>query len=40
MAGAAAMPPTNAPFAELVKLSPRSIADEMREEYRKRVLGV
>ena len=29
----------HAPFAELVKLSPRSIADEMREEHRKRVLG-
>jgi hypothetical protein len=27
------------PFAEFVKLSPRSIADEMREEHRKRVLG-
>jgi hypothetical protein len=29
----------NAPFAELVRLSPTSIADEMREEYRRRVLG-
>ena len=29
----------NAPFAELVRLSRMSIADEMREEYRKRVLG-
>lgn len=29
----------NAPFAELVKLSPRSIADEMREEHRRKVLG-
>jgi hypothetical protein len=29
----------HAPFAELVKLSPRSIADEMRAEHRKRVLG-
>ena len=29
----------NAPFAELVRLSRTSIADEMREEYRKRVLG-
>src|SRR5262249_15956441 len=29
----------NAPFAELVCLSRMSIADEMREEYRKRVLG-
>jgi hypothetical protein len=29
----------HAPFAELVKLSPRSIADEIREERRKRVLG-
>jgi hypothetical protein len=28
-----------APFAELVKLSPRSIAGEMREERRRRVLG-
>jgi hypothetical protein len=28
----------NAPFAELVMLSPRSIADEMREEHRKRML--
>jgi hypothetical protein len=32
-------PKRHAPFAELVKLSPRSIADEMREEHRKRVLG-
>jgi hypothetical protein len=29
----------NAPFAELVRLSPMSIADEMREEHRRRVLG-
>lgn len=29
----------NAPFAELVRLSRTSIADEMREEYRRRVLG-
>ena len=29
----------HAPFAELVKLSPRSIAGEMREERRKHVLG-
>jgi hypothetical protein len=29
----------NAPFAELVRLSPTSIADEMREEHRRRVLG-
>jgi len=29
----------NAPFAELVRLSRMSIADEMREEYRRRVLG-
>jgi beta-phosphoglucomutase-like phosphatase (HAD superfamily) len=29
----------NAPFAELVRLSPASIADEMREEHRRRVLG-
>jgi hypothetical protein len=29
----------NAPFAELVRLSRTSIADEMREEYRHRVLG-
>jgi len=29
----------NAPFAELVRLSRTSIADEMREEYRKRALG-
>jgi hypothetical protein len=31
--------PRHAPFAELVKVSPRSIADEMREEHRRRVLG-
>jgi hypothetical protein len=30
---------TNAPFAELVRLSRTSIADEMREEHRRRVLG-
>ena len=29
----------NAPFAELVRLSPTSIADEMREDHRRRVLG-
>jgi hypothetical protein len=29
----------NTPFAELVRLSPKSIADEMREEHRRRVLG-
>jgi len=29
----------NAPFAELVRLSPTSIADEMREKHRRRVLG-
>jgi len=29
----------NAPFAELVRLSGTSIADEMREEHRRRVLG-
>jgi hypothetical protein len=29
----------NAPFAELVRLSQTSIADEMREEHRRRVLG-
>jgi hypothetical protein len=29
----------NAPFAELARLSRTSIADEMREEHRKRVLG-
>ena len=29
----------NAPFAELVRLSRTSIADGMREEYRRRVLG-
>jgi hypothetical protein len=29
----------NAPFAELVRLSSKSIADEMREEHRRRVLG-
>jgi hypothetical protein len=29
----------NAPFAELVQLSRKSIADEMREEHRRRVLG-
>jgi hypothetical protein len=28
----------DAPFAELVKLSPKSIADEMREEHTRRVL--
>ena len=29
----------NAPFAELIRLSRTSIADEMREEHRRRVLG-
>ena len=29
----------NAPFAELVQLSRKSIVDEMREEHRRRVLG-
>jgi hypothetical protein len=29
----------NAPFAELVRLSQTSIADEMREGHRRRVLG-
>ena len=29
----------NAPFAELVQLSRASIADEMKEEHRRRVLG-
>jgi len=29
----------NAPFAELVRLSRTSIADEMREAHRRRVLG-
>ena len=29
----------NAPFAELVRLSRTSIADEMREEHRRRVMG-
>jgi hypothetical protein len=29
----------NAPFAELVRLSRTSIADEMREEHRRRVLS-
>jgi hypothetical protein len=29
----------NAPFAELVQLSRTGIADEMREEHRRRVLG-
>jgi hypothetical protein len=29
----------NAPFAELVRLSQTSIADEMREEHRRRVLA-
>jgi hypothetical protein len=28
-----------APFAELVRLSRKSIVDEMREEHRRRVLG-
>jgi hypothetical protein len=29
----------NAPFAELVRLSRSSLADEMRKEYRRRILG-
>ena len=29
----------NAPFAELVRLSRTSVADEMREEHRRRILG-
>jgi len=29
----------HAPFAELVRLSQTSIADEMREEHRRRALG-
>jgi hypothetical protein len=29
----------NAPFAELARLSRTSIADEMREEHRRRVVG-
>jgi hypothetical protein len=29
----------NAPFAELVRLSQKSIADEMRDEHRRRVMG-
>jgi hypothetical protein len=29
----------NAPFAELVRLSRTSIADEMREEHRRQVMG-
>jgi len=29
----------NAPFAELIRLSRTSIADEMREEHRRRVVG-
>jgi len=32
-------PITETPFAELVRLSRTSIADEMREEHRRRVLG-
>jgi len=32
-------PNPNAPFAELVRLSRTSIAEEMREEHRRRVLG-
>jgi hypothetical protein len=31
--------PTNAPFVELVRLSRTSIADELREEHRRMVLG-
>ena len=37
--GAAIACRPNAPFAELVRLSRTSIADEMREDYRQRVLG-
>jgi hypothetical protein len=29
----------HAPFAELVKLSPTSISDQLREQHRRRVLG-
>ncbi len=29
----------HAPFAQLVRLSPRSLADELREERRRRVMG-
>jgi len=32
-------PITETPFAELVRLSRMSIADEMPEEYQRRVLG-
>jgi len=32
-------PITETPFADFVRLSRRSIADEMREEHRRRVLG-
>ena len=31
--------PLTKAFAELVRLSPTSIADEMRDEHRRRVLG-
>ena len=31
--------PAHAPFAELVRLSPRSLADEMHEENHRRVFG-
>jgi hypothetical protein len=33
------IPGPNAPFGELVRLSRTSIADEMREDHRRRVLG-
>jgi hypothetical protein len=36
---AAAVTPADAPFAELVQLSRKSIADEMQEDHRRRVLG-
>jgi hypothetical protein len=32
--------PADAPFAELVRLSRTSIADEMREAHRRHVLGL
>jgi hypothetical protein len=33
------MPRPNAPFAELVRLSKTDIAEEMREEHRRQVMG-
>jgi hypothetical protein len=35
----ATRPGQRAPFAELVRLSQTSVANEMREEHRRRVLG-